>query len=102
MHKGGCSARATSEGSSVVVRSEPNHPLAHSTLTVANMRKRAREETSVNKIYDEILQVRIYVYVYKIITFGAENALQHVSEADTFVDEQSAHQSSIRFSPSTS
>ena len=32
MHKSGCSARATSEYSSVVVRSEHNHPPAHSTL----------------------------------------------------------------------
>ena len=62
MHKGGCSVRVTSEGSSVVVRSEHNHPPAHSTLrkekAVAKMRKRVREETiSVNKIYDETLQV---------------------------------------------
>ena len=65
MHKGGCSVRATSEGSSVV---EHNHPPAHSTLrkekVVAKMRKRAREETtSVNKIYDETLQV-IIIHVY--------------------------------------
>ena len=62
MHKSGCSARATSEGSSVVVRSEHSHPPAHANLrkerAVENMRKRAREETtSINRIYDETLQV---------------------------------------------
>ena len=55
LHKSGCSGRATSDGASVVVRNEHNHPPAHSTLrkekAVANMRKRAREETtSINQI----------------------------------------------------
>ena len=62
LHKSGCSGRATSQDTSVVVRSEHNHPPALATLrkekAVANMRKRAREETtSVNQIYDETLQV---------------------------------------------
>ena len=62
LHKSGCNGRATSKGSSVVVRNEHNHPPAQATRrkekAVANMRKRAREETtSINRIYDETLQV---------------------------------------------
>ena len=60
-HKAGCPARATSEGRSVVVRKEHNHPpnSAQTTmqLAIAGMRKRAREEsTSINVIYDDQLQ----------------------------------------------
>ena len=61
-HKAGCPARATSEGRSVVVRKEHDHPPnpAQTTtqLAIAGMRKRAREEsTSVNVIYDDQLEV---------------------------------------------
>ncbi len=61
-HKAGCPARATSEGSSVVVRKDHDHPPnpAQTTtqLAIEGMRKRAREEnTSVNVIYDDELQV---------------------------------------------
>ncbi len=63
-HKNGCSG-ATSEGSSVVVRNE--HPPAPNSLrkdkVIANMRKRARQETtSVHRIYDEVLQVYVRIY----------------------------------------
>ena len=61
-HKSGCPARATSEGTSVVVRQQHNHPASEDTLvvekSVSNMRKRAREETtSVPRIYDQAMQV---------------------------------------------
>ena len=70
LHKSRCSGRATSGGSSVVVRNEHNHPPAHANLrkekAVATMRKRAREETSVNQIYDETLQVcTMYMLMYR-------------------------------------
>ena len=62
-HKSGCHARATSEGSSVVVRQDHSHPASQETLAVekavSHMRKRAREETiSVPRIYDQALQVK--------------------------------------------
>ena len=55
-------ARATSEGTSVIVRQEHNHPTGEEVLQVkkaiSNMRKRAREETTpVTQIYDQALQV---------------------------------------------
>ena len=61
-HKAGCPARATSEGSSVVVRWDHDHPpnLTQSTTSQAieGMRKRARDEsTSINVIYDDQLEV---------------------------------------------
>ena len=47
LHKSGCSGRVTSEGSSVVVRNEHNHPPAHATLrkekAVANMREQEKK-----------------------------------------------------------
>ena len=60
-HKAGCLARATSEGSSVIVRREHNHPPnpAQTTtqLAIVGMRKRARDEsTSINIIYDDQLE----------------------------------------------
>ena len=63
-HKAGCPAKATSEGSSVVVRRDHDHPpnLAQSTTAQAieGMRKRARDEsTSINVIYDDQLEVRL-------------------------------------------
>ena len=61
-HKSGCNARATSEGTSVVVRHEQNHPQVVVTMqadrVVAKMRKRAREETTpMNRFYDHALHV---------------------------------------------
>ncbi len=61
-HKSRCTARATSEGTSVVVRQQHSHPASQETLAVekavSNMRKRAREETtSVPRIYDQAMQV---------------------------------------------
>ena len=63
-HKAGCPARATSEGSSVVVRWDHDHPpifyLAQSTTAQAieGMMKRARDEsTSINVIYDDQLEM---------------------------------------------
>ena len=56
--KAGCLARATSEGSSVVVRKENNHPpnLAQTItqLAIAQMRKRAKDENT--SIYDDQLE----------------------------------------------
>ena len=59
-HRQGCEARATLEGSSVVVRKEHNHPPNPAGITtqeaIANTRKRAREEnTPINTIYDDQL-----------------------------------------------
>ncbi len=61
-HKAGCPARATSEGLSVVVRNEHDHPPNPAEITtqvaIAGMRKRARDEsTSINVIYDDQLEV---------------------------------------------
>ncbi len=61
-HKSGCTARATSEGTSVVVQQQHSHPASQETLAVekavSNMRKRAREDpTSVPRIYDQAMQV---------------------------------------------
>ena len=61
-HKAGCPARATSEGLSVVVRNEHDHPPNPAEITtqvaIAGMRKRARDEsTSINVIYDDQLDV---------------------------------------------
>ena len=56
--KAGCLARATSEGSSVVVRKENYHPpnAAQTTtqLAIARMRTRARDEST--SIYDDQLE----------------------------------------------
>ena len=65
-HKEGCTARATSEGSSVAVRNIHNHPPVLATIkrdkAVADMRKRAREESvPVTQIYDQTLQVCIAI-----------------------------------------
>ena len=50
LHKTGCMAKATSEGTSVIVRQEHNHPTGEEALQVdkaiSNMRQRAREETT--------------------------------------------------------
>lgn len=59
-HRRGCEARATSEGSSAVVRKEHDHPPNPAgTATqeaIANMRKRARDEsTPITSIYDDQL-----------------------------------------------
>ena len=59
-HKNGYEARATSEGSSVVIRKEHDHPPnpagTTTQLAIQEMRKRAREEsTAVNTIYDDAL-----------------------------------------------
>ena len=61
-HKAGCPARATSEGSSVVVRKEHDHPPNPAQTTtqraIMGMKKRARDEsTSINVIYDDQLEV---------------------------------------------
>ena len=52
------SARATSEGSSVVVRKENNHPpnpaQTITQLAIAQMRKRAKDEST--SIYDDQLE----------------------------------------------
>ena len=66
-YKSGCSGRATSEGSNVVVRQEHNHPpdlaATKKDQVVSQMRKRAREETvSIHRIYDEALQVELYIF----------------------------------------
>ena len=68
-HRNGCVARATSEGTSVIVRREHNHPRVAATMqadrVVSKMRKRAREETTpMNQIYDEALQVSSYADLY--------------------------------------
>ena len=60
--KSGCLARASSEGSSVIVRREHDHPPNSAMCTkermMSMMRKCAREEsTSINRIYDDALQV---------------------------------------------
>ena len=59
-HRRGCEARATSEGSSAVVRKEHDHPPNPAETTtqeaIANMRKRARDEsTPITSIYDDQL-----------------------------------------------
>ena len=59
-HRQGCEARTTSEGSSVQVRKQHNHPPNPAATTtqeaIANMRKRTREEnTPINAVYDDQL-----------------------------------------------
>ena len=61
-HKSGYLARASSEGSSVIVRREHDHPpnnaMCTKEIVMSTMRKCAREEsTSINRIYDDALQV---------------------------------------------
>ena len=73
LHKSGCTARATSEGKSVIVRQEHSHPTSEDTLqvekAVSNMRKRAREETtSVPRIYDQTLQVMVTVCMFTFLS----------------------------------
>ena len=58
LHKTGCMAKATSEGTSVIVRQEHNHLTGEEALQVekaiSNMRQRAREETiPVTQIFDQ-------------------------------------------------
>ena len=69
IYKSGCSGRATSEESNVVVRQEHNHPpdlhgcFQKRSKVVSRIMKRAREETvSIHRIYDETY---IYMCRYK-------------------------------------
>ena len=72
-HKSGCLARASSEGSSVIVRREHDHPPNNAMCTkervMSTMRKREHEEsTSINRIYDDALQVSNSV-MYSAVAF---------------------------------